>query len=1034
MMTSLWASGSAERLGQLAREIEQRDSWRSFLTAHEHKLFQEALEAGPETWALFLDGKIACQLQVTESVIPQSETSSESPSVSTVNIDPVSLAFRVRYMLYERSISVMYNYATPEDISPSLLDGSIANGLGTTAIKRNSDEDYDDEYDDDEEPEPAPETVPSVLIAKVEEEAEPDMHAHRETLLNYHKMYHTFETDRESVLRFKKLQDSNRQMDAETEAGSKSSIERLASTAQFGAANLSLKHLLATIDNKRDELGLTDVELRNLISDVRKNRSKWANEDRVGQEELYEACERVVQDLRATTEHSTAFLNRVNKRDAPNYYDIITTPMDLNTVMKKLKGLQYNSKKEFIDDLMLIWSNCLTYNSDPKHFLRAHAIAMRKKTVALAPLIPDIAVRDRAEVEAEAQAEAQAEQDQTDEVRGKGAKGVKRKLNKDGEPEQPPSEPKLASGTPAAEAVVKEEPDSESSRPSSDGNATAHSDSVAPVQSPTMSVASGAGVTEAETVEDTPAPGTPEAEDDSELLARSQEPDDLESVIWTKAYMKQRTNYLYQRYCLFGPDGIDPEAPVPLRKPHDMARFLEVQEMAVKSVHQLAASHRGLNNDEEAVLTEYDVANGLPPPPHPEDPEPPIPLLENLPASRYISRGKFCSIYNRNLNKMQAIRKLCARINLIRDLQSGSTVAAQMQPPEYAEITEPEEDVSSRLPLAEPLYGPSSVSGLRRSVAKIAMHTGFESSQLTALDTLTEIAGDYMTNLARLYKDSLDDYEATASPEDRLVHSFRSMGISRPDTLVRYMTDDVVKTGRKLETMKNKFGSLLADMLRPTLANYKDDQFVDGSDQFVLGEFSNELGDDYFGFKELGIDKELGVGNIAVPFHLLQQKVTANVALAGVSHTPSRVQLVPDYPPLTPESISRLPGIVRAYFTDLFAKTPDLVEDDRQPRQRGRPRIPATGRILVKARPMSKAFDKPERIEEPKVDDLSKIDDLTGNLPDLSSTEMPSMSDSFNNTVDHGLLLQQQDSQSRDVEGEDIDLAVNAFETFGEFM
>lgn len=75
--------------------------------------------------------------------------------------------------------------------------------------------------------------------------------------------------------------------------------------------------------------------------------------------------------------------------------------MDLGTVMKKLKQLAYKSKKEFVEDLNLIWANCLQYNGDPKHYLRKHAIAMQKMTQGLIPLIPDITIRDRAEVEAE---------------------------------------------------------------------------------------------------------------------------------------------------------------------------------------------------------------------------------------------------------------------------------------------------------------------------------------------------------------------------------------------------------------------------------------------------------------------------------------------------------------------------------------------------------------------------------------------------------------------------------------------------------
>ncbi len=68
---------------------------------------------------------------------------------------------------------------------------------------------------------------------------------------------------------------------------------------------------------------------------------------------------------------------------------------------KKLKSLVYKSKQEFVNDLNTIWSNCLTYNADPNHFLRKHALAMKKETDKLVPLIPDIVIRDRSEVEAE---------------------------------------------------------------------------------------------------------------------------------------------------------------------------------------------------------------------------------------------------------------------------------------------------------------------------------------------------------------------------------------------------------------------------------------------------------------------------------------------------------------------------------------------------------------------------------------------------------------------------------------------------------
>lgn len=37
--------------------------------------------------------------------------------------------------------------------------------------------------------------------------------------------------------------------------------------------------------------------------------------------------------------------------------------MDFQSMLKKVKQRQYKSKKEFKDDLDLIWSNCFLYNA-----------------------------------------------------------------------------------------------------------------------------------------------------------------------------------------------------------------------------------------------------------------------------------------------------------------------------------------------------------------------------------------------------------------------------------------------------------------------------------------------------------------------------------------------------------------------------------------------------------------------------------------------------------------------------------------------
>jgi len=44
---------------------------------------------------------------------------------------------------------------------------------------------------------------------------------------------------------------------------------------------------------------------------------------------------------------------------------VIANPMDFQTMLKKVKTKAYKSKRDFRDDLDLIWSNCKMYNAAP---------------------------------------------------------------------------------------------------------------------------------------------------------------------------------------------------------------------------------------------------------------------------------------------------------------------------------------------------------------------------------------------------------------------------------------------------------------------------------------------------------------------------------------------------------------------------------------------------------------------------------------------------------------------------------------------
>lgn len=75
-------------------------------------------------------------------------------------------------------------------------------------------------------------------------------------------------------------------------------------------------------------------------------------------------CERILLEL-YTHEKSTVFHEPVSKA-VPNYYKIITNPIDFSKIKVKLQRQNFNhydTIEEFIADVKLVFQNCATYNT-----------------------------------------------------------------------------------------------------------------------------------------------------------------------------------------------------------------------------------------------------------------------------------------------------------------------------------------------------------------------------------------------------------------------------------------------------------------------------------------------------------------------------------------------------------------------------------------------------------------------------------------------------------------------------------------------
>ncbi|KAF9891140.1 Transcriptional activator spt7 [Aspergillus nanangensis] len=897
-------------------------------------------------------------------------------------------------------------------------------------------DDYDDDDDDDaDDPSPPkpkslvasqdPSSVPSPsphvpgndapkepkkesledIRKKLEEDKKATEEAARQS---FHTLFYTLENDRDAMLDQQRLEESERQVEAEMSSQVNAAIDAnntsngygSLSNANLGASSLTLKNLIARIDMKRTMVQASDAELRSLMSEVRKNRSKWASEDKIGQEELYEAAEKVLSELKAMTEHSSAFLTRVNKRDAPDYYTIIKHPMDLGTMTKKLKALQYRSKQDFVDDINLIWSNCFKYNTNSDHFLRKHALYMKKETEKLVPLIPDIVIRDRAEVEAEERRLQLTELDGADEsddepiMSSRGRKAPGKSAAKKG-------------AAPARNTPSGSEPPGSSSQPPPpiradsdipmDGTQNGFGTPPPGKDTPSDPTGTGGGLpgSHGDSMEiDGLLPLTNAL---SALSGPGADLEDPEYKVWKQVTKKDRAVIAAERHRLFKGDKLNSDEPALLRTKNGMRRWLRNQKQInvdgdkVREANSQAMGPdatretlaEGIEVDEDKVIPDYyDVMSGVPDLPPQllwrEDSDGHIvdaseEFLRVLPKGLFTQpESKLSRKMDANMRQMQETRKICSKIGIVKQMQLQSQMY-QNQFQKYNPEPFAEQDIAPHVMNDEgPVVAPwVCKSALQRSVAKIFYHTGFEEYQPSSLDAVTDIASDFFRKIGETMKCYMESpkvpvtnsVEAPAAESqwkraytepEIVLHTLSSVGIDI-ESLESYIKDDVERLGAKLSTVHDRLRSLLSELLRPALDAGEDGShaFADGSEQFVGGDFAEDINEDFFGFKELGLDKEFGLATLSVPLHLLQNRMyhAAQSQNTSITQTDPSFSPPPAFPRITKETISSEIGLVQAFLkAKLEAHNNEpLVEDlELPPKQRPmatKPRLPASGKI-----------------------------------------------------------------------------------------
>ena len=840
-------------------------------------------------------------------------------------------------------------------------------------------------------------------------------------------MFFTLENDRDAMLDQQRLDEADRRAEAEAEGhGSRQNAainqQGSLSSANLGASSLTLKNLIARIDQHRHRVHATESELRALMSEVRKNRSKWASPDKDGQEELYEAAEKVLNELKAMTEHSSPFLTNVKKRDAPDYGNskwrhrnqrestnhipVIKHPMDLGLMTKKLKQLTYQSKAEFVDDLKLIWSNCLKYNNSADHPIRKHALFMRKETEKLVPLIPDITVRDRAEVEAEERRQQIADgsledgADASDDEPIMSSRGRKApsKTSKKGTQtsRKAPSEVTPNPDTKPSLSLTGDAPHAESEIDGSQGHSTPPPGTLTPLGGHGAgSVIGGSDAMDLEglTIGSLPPTGfQPELEDE-------------EFKLWKQKTKKARANMAAERHRLFRGDKLNADENALLRSKLGMRRWMKIQNEAKadqapqvdgqSNIQAQNISREGetlaedIEDGEENMLPDYyDSLSAIP------DLSPCLQWDEDADCHvvehgeeflRLYPKNQFTALESKlykkmeaNMRQMQETRKICTKIGVVKQMQLQSQMYQNQfqkyQPEPFVETDVQDHVMSDDGPLMAPYL---CKAALQRSIGKIFFHAGFEEFQPSALDTMTDLAGEFFQRMCTMLvnyqeapkigvttafitaagqQEARTTYTAACTTEESVLHTLHESGLSLSD-LDTYCREDVDRLTTKLSTMHDRMRAHLADLLRPALTDGSADgsaAFNDGSEQFVGGDFAEDIDEDFFGFKELGLDKEFGLASLSVPLHLLQNRLSNVGQNANQNIAQNSSQLFPSpqaWPRLTSSSLESQIGLVKNFFlAKLHANNDEpLLEDIELPlKQRpnhGRPKLPATGKI-----------------------------------------------------------------------------------------
>ncbi|EPQ55264.1 hypothetical protein GLOTRDRAFT_138865 [Gloeophyllum trabeum ATCC 11539] len=671
-----------------------------------------------------------------------------------------------------------------------------------------------------------------------------------------------------------------------------------------------MNNLLRTLTESNVKSSLPEPELKLLLATVKESRRNI--NDPKASDPFYDALEDLLHDLRTVTvdnRDAEPFLKPVSKAEAPDYYEVIPNPMDLQTMLKKVKQKQYKSKKEFKDDLDLIWSNCFTYNAAENHPLRQCATRLKAKAERLLKNITDRKERIDPPIPSTLDIRVAPHPKPNGII-----------VNSVVRPRSPISPPQAA----------------------------------APKKPPPKSVTVPARVTSA----DVPFSDSPAFERTPEGMALFKHLDEqlehgdtayvVEKLREVVMGVPAAVNQAPEQWAVDGQVGdkrklnglVDGrprkrtrlQSYVPSEQDQDA---LDLWWMAVQSPHFMANGYPELVRASSGDLDSWSR-------PIKQDPDgqPPIAKKKSKKKSKKGAGEPAASdktnstlhLLNDNIRTIKRVRRAHAKLAALNSTmqqnqggneEGGASIAPE--PPDLSAVAadiddtvdeRPWKPIAAGLELGEELADDC----LHWAGKKILEHAGFQGTSKAALDVLAGVTSEYFMNVGRTLRFLCDRYSGSMTAEEIMLHTLFESGTTKIQDLERYIKDDVIRYGSRLGELEKKLVTAYTDAADEPLDDdalfaHEDDENEDSA--FVMGNFADALGDDFLGLKELGIADELGLSSLSVPKRLLKGKNKAgpiSSAAAKPAEPPPPFPPPPPFLPLDASNVDEQIGLLKPYY------------------------------------------------------------------------------------------------------------------------